>query len=86
MMECRGDLDLAQEPVDAEHGGQVGLEDLERDLAVVLEVVGEVDGRHAPLAQLPLDAVAVGERGVNWAGASAMQNEDRDHRASKRRM
>ena len=45
------------------HGGEFGVEDLDGDLAVVLEVVGEVDGGHAALAELALEAVAVGEGG-----------------------
>ena len=62
MLQRRGGLDLHHEPLGAEHGGEFGLEDLERDLAVVLQVLGEVHGRHAALAELALDAVAVGER------------------------
>src|SRR6185437_246528 len=56
--------DLAGEPVGAERGGQLGTQDLHRHLAVVLEVFGEVDGRHSALAELALDAVAVGEGGL----------------------
>ena len=43
---------------------------LMRDLAVVLQVLGEVDRGHAALAQLALDAVAVGEgrRKPRWVG------------------
>jgi hypothetical protein len=54
-------LDLGQEPLGAEHRRQVGLEDLDRHLAVVPEVFGQVHRGHAALAQLPLEAVAVGE-------------------------
>ena len=43
------------------HGGEFGLELLERDLAVVLEILGKVDGRHATLAEMSLDAVAAGK-------------------------
>ena len=63
MLQRGGGLDLHHEPLGAEHGGELGLQDLERDLAVVLEVLGEVDGGHAALAELALDAVAVGEGG-----------------------
>ena len=52
----------------ADDGGELGAEHLEGDLPVVLEVVGEVDGRHAALAQLALDAVALVERPVQLAG------------------
>ena len=34
---------------------------LERDGAVVLQVLGEEDGRHAAAAELALDGVAVGQ-------------------------
>ena len=61
MLQLGGGLDLAQEPLGAEDGGQLGVEHLERDLAVVPEVVGEVDGGHAALAELALDAVAVSQ-------------------------
>ena len=35
-----------------------GLEDFEGDLAVVLEIVGQVDGGHSAFTQLSLDGVA----------------------------
>ena len=64
----RGDLDLPQEPSGAERGGELGPQHLDRDLAVVLEVLGEIDGGHAALAELALDAVAVGEGGAKPRG------------------
>ena len=67
MLEVGGDLDLGQEPLGAEHGGQLGAQHLERDLAVVPQVVREVDGGHAARAELALDAVAVGEGGRKTA-------------------
>ena len=63
MLQRGGGLDLLHEALGAEHGGELRLEDLDRHLAVVLEVLGQIHGGHAALAQLPLDAVAVGERG-----------------------
>ena len=63
MVEPGGDLDLGQEPLDAEHGAELGAEHLERDLAVVLEVGGEVDRGHAAGAELALDPVALLQRG-----------------------
>ena len=47
-------------PID---GGEFGPQDLDGDLAVVLEVVGEIDRGHAAGAELALDAVAVGQGG-----------------------
>jgi hypothetical protein len=55
-------LDLRQEPLGADHRGQLGAEHLDGDLAIVLEVLGEVDGCHPALTELPLDPVAVTER------------------------
>ena len=43
-------LDLGQEALGADQGGQLGLQDLEGDLAFVFEVVGQVDRGHATLA------------------------------------
>jgi len=61
VLQRRGGLDLDHEPLGAEHGGQLGPQHLEGHLAIVAEVLGEVDGGHAAGAQLALDAVAVGE-------------------------
>jgi len=47
------------EALGAEHGGELGSQHLQADLAVVLEVFGEIDRGHAALAQLPVDPVAV---------------------------
>ncbi|HET7249187.1 MAG TPA: hypothetical protein VFI79_05030 [Gemmatimonadales bacterium] len=58
-----GGLDLLDEPIGAQHGGELGLQDLNGDLVVVLEVLGEIHGGHPARAELPLEAVAVGERG-----------------------
>jgi hypothetical protein len=62
VLQVRRGLDLGQEPLGADHRGQLGTEHLDGDLAIVLQVLGEIDGRHAALTELPLDAVAVGER------------------------
>ena len=53
--------DLADEALGAEGRGELGAEHLDGDLAVVLQVVGEVDGGHAALAELALDAVGGAE-------------------------
>ena len=62
VLEVRGDADLGEEALDAHHRGEVGVQDLERDVSVVFEVAREIDGRHAPGADLALDDVAIGER------------------------
>ena len=58
-----GGLDFHHEPLGADDGGQLRLQDLERHLAVVLEVLGQVHGGHAALAELPLDQIAISEGG-----------------------
>ena len=63
MAQIGGGFNLAQESLRPQRGGQLGTQDFHRDLAMVLEVFGQVHRGHAALAQLPLDAVAVGERG-----------------------
>ncbi len=39
-----------------------GLQGVDRDLAVVLQVLGKIDVRHAARAKFFLDGIAVGER------------------------
>src|SRR4029079_13207771 len=75
MLQRRRRLDLDDESLGAQHGREFGLQGLDRDLALVLEVVREIDGRHAARTQLALDPVPVGECGAkadrrfaNYAG------------------
>src|SRR5687768_10839895 len=58
MSENGRDLDLAEEPCGPERGGDVGGKDLDRHSPVVPQVLGEVNGRHATVADLALDPVA----------------------------
>jgi hypothetical protein len=64
MLEIRGRLDLGQEAFRANDRGQLRLQNLERDLPLVLQVIGEIDGGHATLTEFGLDAVAALEGGV----------------------
>jgi hypothetical protein len=64
VLQVGGDLDLVQEPLGAEDGRKLRVENLDGDLAIVLQVVGEVDRRHAAAAELALDAIAVGQSGL----------------------
>ena len=61
MLEPGGDADLAGEAVRAEGRGELGAEHLDGDLAVVLEVVGQVDGGHPALSEFALDPVSRAE-------------------------
>ena len=63
MLQFGRGLDLSEEALGAERGGEVGMHDLDRDLPVVAEVVREIYGRHPALAEFVLEAVAVGECG-----------------------
>ena len=58
MLQPGGELDLAQEAVGPERGGELGVEDLEGDGAVVLEVPGQEHRGHPPAPELPLERIA----------------------------
>src|SRR5678810_410005 len=62
MLEVRRRPDLGQETLGADDGGELRLEDLDGDLPMVSEVLGEIDRSHPSLAKLALDAVAVDQR------------------------
>ena len=59
VLEPRGEADLALEALGAEHMGQLGVQHLERDRAVVPEVLRQVDHGHATPAELELDTVTI---------------------------
>ena len=61
-------VDLSQEPFSSYYCGQLRLQHLECDLALVLEVVGKVDRSHPALTDLTLDAVAALEGCVQAGG------------------
>src|SRR5439155_27252232 len=61
--------------------GEFGLQHLDGDPAMMLEVLSEIDRRHPPAAELTLDRVAGGEGGLQ-AGEKvghAETQEVRDH-------
>ena len=58
MLEVGGRLYLGKKPLGAHHHRQLGLQDLESDLALVLQVIGQEDGGHAAFTEFTLDAVA----------------------------
>ena len=61
VVELGGDLDLAQEAAYSQRGREFRTQDLDRDSAMVLEVLAEVHGGHATAADLPLDGITVDE-------------------------
>ena len=64
VLEVGGEPDLAEEPVGADGGGELGPQGLDGDLAAVAQVFREVDRGHAAFADQALDLVAVAERGA----------------------
>ena len=68
VLEVGGDLDLLEEPLGTDDGGEFRSQHLEGDLALVAEVVSQVDGGHAAGTELPVDAVAVGQGGLQAVG------------------
>ena len=77
MLEPGGEMDLAEKALGAHRDGELGVEHLDRDRPVVLEVAGEPDGGHAPAAELALEGVAVLQtfaqqrrvgHGARWVG------------------
>ncbi len=63
MLEIGGGLDLLEEPLRAEYGGEFGPQHFHRHLAVVFQVFGEIDRGHAARTEFFLDGVAVGQSG-----------------------
>ncbi len=72
MLEPRGELDLALKALRAQTGGEVRMEHLEGHGALVLDVLGEVDRRHAPAPELAFEQVAVAE-GLSELGRNVGQ-------------
>src|SRR4051794_35586508 len=59
MLQLRRRLDLGQESFRTECNAEVFVQDLDRDVSVVAEIVREIYCRHAARADLSLDAVPV---------------------------
>ena len=63
MLQFGGGLDLTEKPLATKCRAQVRMQHLDGDIAIVLEVVGAVDGRHATGTEFAVDAVSVMEGG-----------------------
>ena len=66
MLQAGGEADLALEAVVAHAGGELGVQQLERDRPVVPQVLREVDGGHPTAPELPLERVAALQRFTEW--------------------
>jgi hypothetical protein len=56
-----GHLDLAKKPLRSDLGGYFGTQDLERDLAIMAEIVRQIYHRHPALTEFPVEGVARGQ-------------------------
>jgi hypothetical protein len=61
MLQIRGGADLLEEAFSSDHYCEVRVQHLDRDLAIVLQVVSQPDRGHPARPERPLDAVAAGE-------------------------
>jgi hypothetical protein len=61
MLEVGGDLDLPHKALGAERLGQLLVQDLEGDWAIVPEIARQVDRSHAAPAELALEQVTIAE-------------------------
>ncbi len=61
VVEPGADADLSEEPLGAENRREFRAQDLERNVAIVPHVPGEIDRGHPAGAELALDRVAAGE-------------------------
>jgi hypothetical protein len=68
MLQPRREADLALEPFGPERGGELGMEHLECDRTVVLEIVGEEDRGHTPASELALVRVAPAQSVLKLSG------------------
>ena len=64
MLELRGESDLALKAFATDRRREFGEQHFDRDFAVVLDVVGEVDRRQAAAAEFAIDVVAITDRGL----------------------
>ena len=68
VLEAGGDFDFLEEPFSPDHRGHVRAEDLDRNLPMVFEIEGLIDGGHPTLTQdggpavgRPIDLVTFGQ-------------------------
>jgi len=59
-----GRANLGQKALDADHGADLGVEELERDEPLVAQVASKVDGCHSASTNLALELIAPDHRAV----------------------
>ena len=70
VLQVRGGRDLGEEALGSDDRREFGTQDFERDFALVLDVLGQVDGRHAAFTEFALDAVLAVQGGVEAFGVA----------------
>jgi hypothetical protein len=68
VLEIGDDPDFTEESLRTQRRGELGAEDLERDLALVAQVAGEIDSGHAALSQLTLELITISQGGAQSIG------------------
>jgi len=68
-----GELDLALEALGTEGQGQLGMEDLERDRALVPDVTSQVYRGHTAASQLALEGIPASQRLRSASTSSPMR-------------
>jgi hypothetical protein len=59
MLKARRRFDLDKKTLGPKYRGELGLQNFQRNLAIVLQIFGQINGRHSALAELAVDAVPV---------------------------
>jgi hypothetical protein len=67
--EARDDVDLSAETLGSHRERKLPEEDLDRDVAIQLEIASEPDDRHASAADLALETVTLSEQRLRLQGA-----------------
>jgi hypothetical protein len=64
MVKPRGDLDLAEEAFGPEARGELGVQNLQCDPAIVLEILRQEHRGHTAPSHFAFNAISVGKRGL----------------------
>jgi hypothetical protein len=73
MLKLRRRLDLSQEPLGTKRSGEIRMEDLDRYVAIMLEIVCEIHRGHAADPDLARDSVSTLESsGKTWQDVAHM--------------
>src|SRR5262249_48780251 len=62
--QASSEFDLSEKALAAKGFGKVGIQDFEGNVAIVSQVVREIDASHAARAEFPINLVSIGEGGA----------------------